>query len=385
MILNKKDAKHAAQRLMSYFGKHNRIDDYFRARKVERLQNIPAGLPGMGPEDDFFQDFNMHPRDMKFKLIPAQDAEFHLLVELTASFTPDTAPGKKLCFFIKETTTNKIAGFIKFGSPTIHSKARNNWLGEKLDQSDSQVLTRFNQRVIMGFIIVPVQPFGYNYLGGKLLAGLCCSHRIREMLNEKYNIELCAFETSTLYGSIKGWSMYDGMRPLLRYRGDSESKFFMKFGEEFYVSLKEWFEQRNNGEPLVDTKTSATNTLGIATGYKMSYQQKIVGVIRASLKEHDMKAYQEFCDFVKSTEDLTTKKRIYISDYGFENAKDILLGADEPLRKGMNYDKFEWDTIIEWWRTKAIKRYETLKAAGKVRHELEVWNASTLNTIDIIR
>ena len=29
MILNKKDAKHAAQRLMSYFGKHNRIDDYF--------------------------------------------------------------------------------------------------------------------------------------------------------------------------------------------------------------------------------------------------------------------------------------------------------------------------------------------------------------------
>ena len=88
---------------------------------------------------------------------------------------------------------------------------------------------------------------------------------------------------------------------------------------------------------------------------------------------------------MKSTEDLTTKKRIYISDYGFENAKDILLGADEPLRKGINYDKFEWDTIIEWWRTKAIKRYETLKAAGKVRHELEVWNASTLNTIDIIR
>ena len=274
---------------------------------------------------------------------------------------------------------------MKFGSPTLHSKARNNWLGEKLNRADPNLLTRFNQRVIMGFIIVPVQPFGYNYLGGKLLAGLCCSHRIREMLNEKYNIELCAFETSSLYGSIKGCSMYDGMRPLLRYRGDSESKFFMKFGDEFYNSLKEWFEQRNGGEPLVTKRTSDTNKLGIATGYKMSYQQKILGVISASLKHHDMSAYNQFKEFIKSTEELTTKKRIYISDYGYENAREILLGSDEPLRKGENYKKFEWETIIEWWRNKANKRYESLRQQKKVRHDLEVWNASTIDTIDIIR
>ena len=39
----------------------------------------------------------------------------------------------------------------------------------------------------MGFIIVPTQPFGFNYLGGKLLAGICCSHLARETLNKKYD------------------------------------------------------------------------------------------------------------------------------------------------------------------------------------------------------
>ena len=37
----------------------------------------------------------------------------------------------------------------------------------------------------MGFVIVPTQPFGFNYLGGKLLSALCCSHEVREKLNKK--------------------------------------------------------------------------------------------------------------------------------------------------------------------------------------------------------
>ena len=37
-------------------------------------------------------------------------------------------------------------------------------------------LSIFNRHAAMGFVIVPSQPFGYNYLGGKLLALLCCSH-----------------------------------------------------------------------------------------------------------------------------------------------------------------------------------------------------------------
>ena len=64
MILERQDAIWAATKLMNYFKDFNRIDDYFRARKIERVKDIPQSLPGMGLEDDFFQSFDMHPEDM---------------------------------------------------------------------------------------------------------------------------------------------------------------------------------------------------------------------------------------------------------------------------------------------------------------------------------
>ena len=84
------------------------------------------------------------------------------LLHLTA--IEDSIPGKSLKWIVKEMNTNKILGFCRFGSPTINSKPRNEWLGSVPE------LTRFNRHAIMGFIIVPTQPFGFNYLGGKLLA-----------------------------------------------------------------------------------------------------------------------------------------------------------------------------------------------------------------------
>ncbi len=57
MILDKQDSIYAATKLMRYFKDFNRIDDYFRARKIERVRDIPAPLPGMSLEDDMFQDY----------------------------------------------------------------------------------------------------------------------------------------------------------------------------------------------------------------------------------------------------------------------------------------------------------------------------------------
>ena len=61
LILNKQDSIHAATKLIKYFKDFERIDDYFRARKIERVKNIPAPLPGFGLEDDMFQAYDMHP------------------------------------------------------------------------------------------------------------------------------------------------------------------------------------------------------------------------------------------------------------------------------------------------------------------------------------
>ena len=370
MILNREDSIYAATKLMKYFKDFKRIDDYFRARKIERVRNIPSPLPGMSMEDDLFQNFDMHPNDMNFTVAQIPTELFDTLLEKTASFSPDENPGKTLKLVVKETTTNTIVGFIRYGSPLINSKPRNDYLGDVPD------LDIFNKRAIMGFNIVPVQPFGYNCLGGKLLAAICCSHASRRMLNEKYDTEFCLFETTSLYGNIKGASMYDGMRPYLRYKGDTQSKFLLTLGEEIYPEIKEWFTERNGGEELIHKGASSR---------KLKMQTKMVGIIKASLREHDTKAYELFSKEISNASDVTTQKRFYMSEYGYANTRDVLLGKTDTLVKAENFDRFELEGIITWWKKLATKRYNNVVSQGRIRKELEVWNQDSMNKIDIIR
>ena len=370
MILERKDAIYVAQKLMNYFKDFNRIDDYFRARKIERVKNIPAPLPGMALEDDLFQNFDMHPEDMNFEVVQIPTKLFDTLLEKTASFSPDENPGKTLKVVVKETNTNTVVGFIRYGSPLINSKPRNDYLGGVPD------LDIFNKRAIMGFNIVPVQPFGFNCLGGKLLAAICCSHATRRMLNNKYDTEFCLFETTSLYGSIKSASQYDGMKPLLKYRGNTESKFLLTLGEEIYPELKDWFTEKNGGEELIHKGASSK---------KLKWQTKIVGIIKSSLKQHDTKAFELFSNEIEKARNVTTQKRFFMSEYGFSNAKDVLLGKTNTLTKAENYDRFELENVIAWWKKLATKRYNNIVADGRVRKELEVWNKDTMDKIDIIR
>ena len=374
MILERDDAIWAATKLMNYFKDFNRIDDYFRARKIERVKDIPQSLPGMGLEDDFFQSFDMHPEDMNFAVSTIPNKTWDTMLEKVASFSPDDSPGKNVKLIVKETTTNTIVGFIRLGSPLINSKPRNDYLGGVPD------LTIFNKHAIMGMVIVATQPFGYNYLGGKLLAGICNSHAVRRMLNEKYDTEFGLFETTSLYGSIKtdngGASMYDGMRPFLRYKGNTESKFLLTLGEELYFELRDWFTEKNGGEDLIHKGASSR---------KMKIQTKMLGVVKSSLKIHDTKAYELFSDQMAKAGQVTTQKRFYMGNYGFENVQDVLLGKTDKLIKAENFDRFELEGVVAWWKKLATKRYNKMIAENKVRTELEVWNKESMDKIDIIR
>ena len=370
MILEKQDAIYAATKFMKYFKDFHRIDDYFRARKIERVKNIPVGLPGMSIEDDLFQDFDMHPEDMNFQVAQIPTKVFDTLLEKTASFSPDENPGKTLKVVVKETTTNTIVGFIRYGSPLINSKPRNDYLGQVPD------LDIFNKRAIMGFNIVPAQPFGFNCLGGKLLAAICCSHATRRMLNKKYDTEFCLFETTSLYGSIKSSSQYDGMRPYLRYKGDTQSKFLLTLGEDIYMEMRDWFTEKNGGEDLIHKGASSR---------KLKLQTKFVQIIKASLKECDTKAYELFTKEITKASDVTTQKRFYMSEYGYANVRDVLLGKTNTLTKADNYDRFELEGVVKWWKKLAIKRYNNIVKDGRIRKELEVWNSESMDKIDIIR
>ena len=81
---------------------------------------------------------------------------------------------------------------------------------------------------------------------------------------------------------------------------------------------------------------------------------------------------------------LTEQKRAYMSDYGFDNVKEYLNMETNELRKKDNYDRYSFESVVEWWRKKAVNRFETLRNDGRLRTKLETWNTNA-NDIDIIR
>lgn len=368
MKLTKEDALHCAKAFEDYFGNFDRIDEYMRDQKLNSLSEIPCN-PLFPIEDDLFSDFTMHPNDMDLEVVEIPTEKWETLLNITSSHINIAPVGRNVKLAILERKSGKYVGFIRLGSPVINCKPRNEMLGQVFTQ-DLERARRFNNSAMMGFVIVPSQPFGFNYLGGKLLAAICCSHTVREIVNKKYNMNLCLFETTSLYGSSKTVSQYDGMKPFIRYKGLTDSDFLPMMHGKPYSDLRD-FVQSKVGQLVEDDASSK----------KLKISMKIISLTKSSLKGEPELA--KFMETIHNAKRLTEQKRYYISDYGFKNMTDYVNNATDTLIKGENYDKFELENIIKWWKNKATNRYESLKTEGRLRNELEVWTSG--KHIDIIR
>ena len=371
MNLTKEQALVCSKMFSDYFDRYANVEEYMREQKLNSMNERSVSLPGMGPEDDLFSNFTMHPNDMEFKVVEISSDKWDNYISIISSHSNMTSiPGRNIKFAIKEVKSDKWVGFIRLASPMMNMKPRNDMLGGAFI-SDPVTAKSFNNSAIMGFVIVPAQPFGFNYLGGKLLAAICCSHFVRERVNEKYGMNLCLFETTSLYGSSKTVSQYDGMKPYIRYKGLTDSNFIPMM----------------HGKPYDDLVNYVEGLIGVfvapdASSRKLTMQTKIISMIKATLKGEP--EYQSFTKTLDNALNLMEKKRYYISDYGFSNMEDVAMGrATELVKNKENYDKFHLENIIEWWRKKAVNRYETLKSENRIRNEQEVWTSG--KEIEIIR
>tara|TARA_Y100000004_G_scaffold187756_1_gene240964 strand:- start:388 stop:1431 length:1044 start_codon:yes stop_codon:yes gene_type:complete len=347
MILKEEDAIYAANKFIDYFSSFNRIDDYLRYVKGDRVEDARGCLFAI--EDDFFQSFDMSPNDMDFEIHIVDDKTkwnswtFFETLNLTASNAIETSiPGRNHKWIVIEKNTSSIVGVVRFGSPTVNSKPRNDYFDRVVP------LSEINQHFVMGFNIVPVQPFGYNYLGGKLLALLACSDRLKREFDNKYGTELKYFETTSLYGTTKGVSMYDGLKPFMRHIGDTVSDFTPLLHDDVFKDLNRWFIEKNDGTELIKADASSR---------KLKIQTKMISIIKKSLPSQKV---VEFTTAIANAKNLTEKKRYYFSQF--------------------NHTPEE---AIEWWKKKATKRYEKLKSEGRLRTELELWKKGS--NLEIIR
>jgi hypothetical protein len=369
MTLTFDDALHCAKTIQNYFNNYDRIDQYMRDQKLDSLIGYSSGGVLGSIEDNLFSDFDMHPNDMDFDVFEMKSDNWEAMLNVTSSHINISPVGRQIRLGVQEKKTGKYVGFLRLGSPVINMKPRNEMLGQVFTK-EKNWSERFNHSAMMGFVIVPAQPFGYNYLGGKLLAAICVSHEIRQIVNAKYGMNLCLFETTSLYGNTKSVSQYDGMKPFIRYKGLTDSDFIPMIHGKTYDDLRVFVENRIGN--IVKKEASSK---------KLKTTMKIIDLVKSSLK--DTPEGNTFIETIRNAKGLTEQKRYYVSDYGLKNMVDYVNCKTDTLVPGENYDKHNLSNVISWWKNKASNRYENLKTENKLRNELEVWTSG--KSIDIIR
>ena len=141
MIISESDALWAADQFIDYFGRFETIEDYIRITKEAAVKQRGTSLFSL--KDEFFNE-DIHPDEMEFDVkfvgdrfqqsVPQE--YFHNLLTATSSAVIEmNIPGRELRWIVYEKRSQKIVGFIRFGSPVINSKPRNQWLGETANLS----------------------------------------------------------------------------------------------------------------------------------------------------------------------------------------------------------------------------------------------------------
>jgi hypothetical protein len=118
--------------------------------------------------------------------------------------------GRNLFYTIEDEITKKYLGVICISSDFLDLTPRDNAIGWSRDVKTSQGMIN---HTAIGSTIVPLQPLGYNYMGGKLLALLCLADTVQKDWKERYGDVLVGVTTTSLYGNTKsnGLSQYDGL------------------------------------------------------------------------------------------------------------------------------------------------------------------------------
>ena len=246
-------------------------------------------------------------------------------------------PGRNQKFFVKDKKTNKYLGVICMGSDVVSIKVRDAFLGwTKENKLDDAKL----QHTAIGTSIIATQPLGYNFLGGKLVSALVTCSTIRNKWKESYDQTLAGITTTALYGVH---SQYNGI-PHWKTLGETAGQINLKPDDSIYLVWNQWLKENHPEE-----HHKAVN----ATGPKNN-------VINRIFKHLGMKAKDYQHGF---------KRGVYFADI-YENGKEFFKSnIDEKDLIMKEKYQLDYDRIINWWKPKAIRRYEKLHSENRLKPE----------------
>jgi hypothetical protein len=146
--------------------------------------------------------------------------------------------GRNLNFIVRDKVTKKYLGVICISSDFLDLTPRDNYIGWSRELKTQGAMIN---HTAIGSTIVPLQPLGYNYVGGKLLALLCLATPIQELWEKLYGDKLVSITTTSLYGQAKpnGLSQYDGL-PYWQKMGFTAGSVSFEPKKETRYKIRQW-------------------------------------------------------------------------------------------------------------------------------------------------
>jgi len=261
-------------------------------------------------------------------------------------------PGRFLKFLITDGNEDnpRYLGATSVSSDVITITARDQYIGWT---SENKLIDKKLVHSSIGSCIMSTQPFGYNFLGGKLVACLVTSSVVRDVWKKLYSQTLVGMTTTSLYGS---YSMYNSLKWWHKC-GSSTGKIPIKPDDTVYKIWHDWIKENRSVE--YDKKmTQKENVSGPVTGAK----QRVISMIFQTLNIKTQ-------DYVHGYE-----RGVYYSPF-YNNTKEYLCGKitdDQLVMKQLFVD--DKKAIFDWWKPKAKDRYLKLKKEGNLKTDTLFYN-----------
>ena len=263
----------------------------------------------------------------------------------------EQTPGRFIRFLVIDDNSQKYLGAISISNDVMALTCRDNYIGWT---SDNRIKDKLLIHSAIGSCIMGTQPFGYNFLGGKLVASLILSQYVRDTWKKVVGKSLLGMTTTSLYGPN---SMYCGI-PYWHGCGCSAGKISIKPDDAMYETWHDYIKKNRVEEYERKTiKKDAKN--GPVTGVK----QRILEIIFRELGISASKYNHGF------------ERGVYYSCF-YDQTRDFLCGKlqDESKLTLVSHFKADQTGMIEWWREKALKRYSKLFDENRLKPEILYYN-----------
>ncbi len=233
-----------------------------------------------------------------------------------------------------------ILGFIRLDSGVLSNKPLHLFTG--LDKFEPDFV---NQHILNSKVIVPTQPFGSKFRGGKLLSLISQSNELRDFFNKMYKSNVVLFYTMSLYGSTKDSSQYDQLDRCLKFVGVTESNHPIRIKNPQKEQLLNWLDRRGIDRSLFEKKSSSKED--------KTFKNLIHFLEYCLLQNRHDRTVSKLRKIFSATKNevmnRTEKKRVYVSTYGCEQWDDNLYNEVRYVDENNNLS-----SLFDYWKSKVF-------------------------------